>query len=109
MAFLKTFVSRGPRSVFDHYPIIISTHGKKQLNRPATPFRFHAMWLYDNMFKDFVESKWNKSHDCISKKTSRLAKELQIWNQDIFICIFKRKMKVLVRLNGIQKCIEKGP
>ncbi|XP_061993910.1 uncharacterized protein LOC133711840 [Rosa rugosa] len=52
--------------------------------RVDPPFRFQAMWMQHEEYKEFVTSAWNNTAGSLLEKTKGLATNLSTWNRDIF-------------------------
>ncbi|KAK2649578.1 hypothetical protein Ddye_017067 [Dipteronia dyeriana] len=63
------------------------------------------MWLKHDKFGDFVKHVWEPNGSSLLNKIQSLSNNLKEWNQTTFGCIFQRKRRILVRLQGIQKSL----
>ncbi|KAF7826059.1 ribonuclease H [Senna tora] len=84
----------------DHHPILISTEG----NDPPTkkPFRFEACWLRHLEFEDFIKTAWKEEEDA-NIMLKKLTPIILQWNKDNFGNIFRRKNRLINRIEGIQR------
>ena len=89
----------------DHWPILLSLNNKSIGNTGLKPFRFLAYWLTDKRFSDFVSQVWKNDVD-YNVLVKEFTGKIDHWNKNEFGNIFKRKKKILARLNGIQKSLE---
>lgn len=84
----------------DHAPVLIRLDKKRNCRRSG--FKFQAAWTTHPEFKKCIAENW--SHlDTVVENTRKLAPILEKWNKDCFGSIFKRKNRLIARLNGIQK------
>lgn len=67
-------------------------------------FKFLGPWLEYPGFKVQLEKSWSPSSSW-SDNISRLSKNLKDWNHDVFGNIFKRKRRIIGRLEGIQRVL----
>ena len=74
-------------------------------NKGLKLFRFLTSWLTDNHFSGFVSQVWKKDVD-YNLSVKEFTDKIDYWNKNEFGNIFKRKKKILARLNGIQKALE---
>lgn len=87
-----------PLMSFDHCGLWVrnsADNGPRQ-----SYFKFLAPWLEYPDFRTQVQSSWVPSDSC-SANIQRLTKNLQGWNRDSFGHIFKRKQRLIRRLEGI--------
>ncbi|XP_015950349.1 uncharacterized protein LOC107475230 [Arachis duranensis] len=77
------------------------------MDKGEKPFRYEAMWKSHPNFDEFVLKNWSPSNS-FSASLNSLAVNLKKWNNDVFGNVFKRKRKVLNRINGIQKASTYG-
>lgn len=73
----------------DHCPILIRLRPDKRFTRINTPFRFQAMWMEHENYKEFVDSSWNGYIGNVIDKTKTLATDLSQWNKEVFGNIFQ--------------------
>ncbi|GAU49878.1 hypothetical protein TSUD_408170 [Trifolium subterraneum] len=95
-----------PRVQSDHHPIIVLLEGHATSSRNR-PFRFEAAWNSHVDFKYFLNSNWEKDTNIV-QSLHNLPIQLKKWNKDTFGDIFKRKKKILDRLDGIQNSSNYG-
>lgn len=91
----------------DHCPLLISSNGFSPLNEVNRPFRFQAAWLTHENFKDFIHTDWSHETPLIPLLHS-LSENLKTWNKEIFHNIFRKKRKLIARINGIQSAQSRG-
>ncbi|KAL5784818.1 hypothetical protein ACOSQ2_007210 [Xanthoceras sorbifolium] len=68
------------------------------------PFRFKAMWANHNNYEEIIKNNWQLEGN-LSEKLQCLAEKLKKWNTDCFSCQFHNKMRLVARLQGIQKIL----
>ncbi|XP_028767839.1 uncharacterized protein LOC114725488 [Neltuma alba] len=91
-----------PRTLFsDHNPLVLCLPTQSNVNRGIKPFRFEAMWLQHENFKDFLCEAW-KNNGIISKSLANLKNDLLDWNRSTFGFVEQKKRTILSRLKGIQ-------
>ncbi|XP_021724684.1 uncharacterized protein LOC110691999 [Chenopodium quinoa] len=88
----------------DHCPILISPNGFAPIASIKKPFKFQAAWLTHDNFREFIETKWDKSRP-LFPLLKKVSDELQDWNRNVFHNIFKKKRNLLARIGGVQKCL----
>lgn len=101
-----------PTSQVIHLPIPSSDHcaiwlQDKQGQNPRGDrnyFKFLCPWLDHPGFKDQVQLAWQSSFSWVDN-ISRLTLSLKDWNRDVFGNIFRRKQRILSRLEGINKVL----
>ncbi|XP_021725050.1 uncharacterized protein LOC110692351 [Chenopodium quinoa] len=96
-----------PRSNSDHCPMLISTNGVAQVPQAMKPFRFQAVWMSHGKFEEFLFSNWSNSEHLISF-LRKFAALLTGWNKLEFHNIFKTKLELRARLEGVKKALSKG-
>ncbi|XP_028788532.1 uncharacterized protein LOC114744533 [Neltuma alba] len=91
-----------PRTLFsDHNPLVLYLPTQSNVNRGIKPFRFEAMWLQHENFKDFLCEAW-KNNGIISESLADLKNDLLDWNRSTFGFVEQKKRTILSRLKGIQ-------
>ncbi|KAL8141825.1 hypothetical protein V2J09_014857 [Rumex salicifolius] len=73
----------------DHNPLLLPFKADISVNRERKPFRFEAAWLLHSDFHPFVRWSWCKEAE------------------DVFGNIHKKKVRLLARIEGLQKTIER--
>ncbi|XP_075665909.1 uncharacterized protein LOC142635672 [Castanea sativa] len=95
------------RCMSNHCPVLLESNLSNGVHLPR-PFKFQSFWLSNLSFPGIVSESWSRSGpfqvaiDCFSRKASE-------WNRNHFGNIFRRKRRVLARLNGIQKALADNP
>ncbi|KAF7813073.1 ribonuclease H [Senna tora] len=90
---------------FDHSLILIRPHGMVDSGfRKDRPFRFSVSWLLHDDFpnvKDSWQMDWHWSLNTFQDK-------IKGWNRDVFGNIFRKKERLLRRLQGIHNRLSMG-
>lgn len=71
-------------------------------------FKFQAAWITHPGFKKLIEDNWNH-HETAIENTRKIVPILDKWNKEGFGNIFKRKNRLLARLNGVQRNLANRP
>lgn len=64
--------------------------------------------MYDHRFKDVIVDAWKNDDSSISTKISTVVAQMKKWNKDVFGSGFTKKKRLLARLNGVQKAMERN-
>ncbi|CAN1152886.1 hypothetical protein LINPERHAP2_LOCUS19037, partial [Linum perenne] len=81
----------------DHRSILLRTHN--QVYSPTTkPFRFLSNWLSQASFKHVLNHKWKMSFE-LPFALRELTNDLSHWNKFVFGNIFRRKKRLLMKLD----------
>lgn len=67
-------------------------------------FKFLGAWLDHSDFKNQVRLSWSPSNSWLDN-INCLTDNLKTWNKEVFGHIFKRKQRILKRLEGIKKVL----
>ncbi|KAF7812763.1 ribonuclease H [Senna tora] len=96
-----------PRIKSDHIPLILNTYPilNHHYNRP---FRCERVWLSQLEFINLAENSW-KNTNSIANGLNQIREQAVIWNKTTFGNIFKRKNRVLRRLEGVGRALALGP
>lgn len=105
--FDKAVIDHLPRIKSDHRPILLSLNLHSP-HRGAAPFRFLGSWLLHRDFRPFVARTWNNSLN-ITQAMSQFASKAAVWNREVYGNIFARKKRLLARLSGIEKALNRYP
>ncbi|KAI9124767.1 hypothetical protein K1719_004094 [Acacia pycnantha] len=89
----------------DHHPILVSLHGEDKGFKERN-FKFEAMWLMHDQFGEVMNRQWLNNVDAHVNLVS-LKQELIRWNKEVFGKIEVRKRRLLNRLMGIQRSIDR--
>lgn len=105
---------RFPSSVVTHIPLNTSYHYgmwfkiEDGMIRPRRNyFKFLGAWLDHNDFENQVKFSWSQLSSW-NENINRLTSNLKSWNKDVFGNIFKRKHRILTRLEGINNVLLNG-
>nr|KYP37749.1 hypothetical protein KK1_041039 [Cajanus cajan] len=93
------------RVYFDHCPILVRSGGIKD-NHRVRPFRFQAAWTSHKDYNQVVRKAWEKSSPNLCLSLKQVEKDSLKFNKEVFGNIFKRKSRVIARLNGVHKALE---
>ncbi|XVF08056.1 hypothetical protein REPUB_Repub06bG0192700 [Reevesia pubescens] len=108
LSFPEACVKNLARTKSDHCPILLSLFTTSSVNRSARPFRFEMAWLSHASFAELLKDNWTAEID-LHVTLSRWRTILQKWNCEVFGNIFKRKRRLLARIEGAQKAMESQP
>lgn len=89
----------------DHNPILISLQTTMIPRNEFKPFRYHAMWTTDTTFAPMLKEFWVTNQDCLDHKLVACQRQIQHWNNEQFGNIFKKKRRIISRLEGIGKAL----
>ena len=89
----------------DHHPILIAFRNKA-LDREKRPFCFKSARLTHDNFQTFLQGEW-KDNISVIENLNAFQDNLKDWNVNVFGNIGKRKRRLLARLNGIQRSLNR--
>ncbi|XP_052287360.1 uncharacterized protein LOC127898893 [Citrus sinensis] len=95
-----------PKFISDHRPLLVKENINPPRNLNSRPFRFQAAWLTNDGFKDFVATSWDRNVTYMEAANLFRLKVMD-WNRQQFGNIFWRKRRLMARLGGIQRALEK--
>ena len=106
LLFPNALVTNCPKILSNHSPIVVSFFKSNNffLERP---FRFETYWLSHPNFQNIIEEVWKHSPSLDQAIDNFLAK-VSRWNKNVFRNVFKRKLRILARLKGVQIALEKN-
>lgn len=95
-----------PRVEFsDHHPFFITTI-KNQHNFVSRPFHFESAWLTDHRYKDMINSAWKENYN-VNDNLKQVREDIQRWKVYSFDQVVQQKKEFMVRLKGIQRCLQR--
>ncbi|XP_029152412.1 uncharacterized protein [Arachis hypogaea] len=100
IAFPGAYVKHLPMLKSDHSPICLQLHIAMTQNRGRRPFCFHAAWITHPDFGNVVDTSWNVKNSW-DEGILDFKNKIKEWNSSVFGNIFKRKHRILRRLQGI--------
>ena len=100
VSFIKASVLHLPKIHFDHCPILFRFGLNSKKMNVVRSFHFLPAWLTDQTFQSLVAKKWRNSEGYIQGAHDFVDKVF-VWNKENFRNNFKRKRRLLARLNGI--------
>lgn len=100
LRFEEAVVFHIPHFKSDHRALLIKLKKRSNQNKRRRPFRFMAAWLTHANFGQFLSSIWRPNLSW-SNQLSSLQVQLKQWNKDVFGDVFKRKRRLMKRLNLI--------
>lgn len=103
--FTEASVLHLPKIHSDHHPILVSFESNLNRRNSVKPFHFLTAWLMDHSFISLVAKEWRDSEGYF-QAAHVFVDKVSKWNRDNFGNIFKRKRRILARLNGIQRAME---
>ncbi|KAL8151271.1 hypothetical protein V2J09_021079 [Rumex salicifolius] len=92
----------------DHSPILLRLSPTPTNDPSRRPFRFLAPWMDHPDFQPLLRTEWNPDQD-ISAALCNLKTKLLAWNKSVFGNIHLRKNRLLRRLQGILKALNRAP
>lgn len=94
-----------PRIKSDHSPLLINLAGIT--SKKKNDFMFQVAWMSHPHFRSFIADNWRKEENAVTN-IKRLTPLLEYWNEECFGNIFKRKNRLVARINGIQKALARN-
>lgn len=104
--FPQVTVKNLPMLKSDHSPILISLEEGRRIKK--TGFKFQAAWMDHPEFHKLIDNSWNKG-DTITQNARNIGVILEKWDRETFGNIFKKKAKLMARLEGIQRALSNNP
>jgi hypothetical protein len=98
-------------SIITHLPLPTSDHCGLWIQMTGTihhnnrPFKFMAPWLDHPDFNNQILNSWRNSFTWLDN-INNTSSNLREWNRDVFGNIFKRKERILRRLEGINRKLQ---
>ena len=89
----------------DHRPILLVTEADRNRNGQR-PFRFVSAWNDHPDFKRLLHESWDSNINVFDSLFSFQEKSRQ-WNKDVFGHIGKKKRRLLTRIGGIERAIDR--
>ncbi|XP_072074464.1 uncharacterized protein [Arachis hypogaea] len=99
--FSNAFVEVLPRIQSDHHPLLLHTRPETSIHGER-PFKYEAMWNTHEDLPNVIKSAWNNEYD-FPVALNNLTESLKKWNNETFGNIFRKKRRLLNRIQGIQK------
>lgn len=89
----------------DHAPLYVQLTPEVKGDPRRRPFRFEAVWLQHEGFKELLVSSFNK---CLSttEPLNNLRVKLRKWNKEVFGDVQRKKERLMQELNSIQGRLE---
>ncbi|XP_025635616.1 uncharacterized protein [Arachis hypogaea] len=100
LKFPEAYLKHLPLLKSDHSPICLKFAADPSPNRGKRPFRFLAAWLSHPNFNELVHQSWHVKNSW-TEGLLNFKNSLKEWNSNVFGDIWKRKSKILRRLQGI--------
>lgn len=105
--FMNAVVRVLPRVKSDHHPILVNFRDDELPNMGNRPFRYQAAWQLHPEFRDFFISHW-QANDLLMNSLESFKGEVTRWNREVFGFIERRKKRLLLRLGGIQRALDRS-
>ncbi|XP_052107411.1 uncharacterized protein LOC127740479 [Arachis duranensis] len=90
-----------PKLKSDHLPILLD-FDTFAVNGRERPFKLLASWLLHEGYNNLVRSNWYKQGDLINN-IHHFTEKAKEWNKEVFGQIFRKKKRILLRLEGINQ------
>ncbi|KAL4329777.1 hypothetical protein AHAS_Ahas13G0334000 [Arachis hypogaea] len=107
LGFNDLFPSAGvkhlPKLKSDHIPILLDFNNL-EMRRRDKPFRLLTPWLLHEDYQRLVKNSWIKQGDLVSN-INNFANKAKVWNKEVFGHIFRKKQRILLRLDGINQSL----
>lgn len=98
--FEEAVVFHLPHFKSDHRAILVRLIRSERRNKRRRPFRFMAAWLTHADFGNFIKNNWRPNLSW-NNQIDSLQAGLRQWNREVFGDVFKRKKRLMKRLNRI--------
>lgn len=92
----------------DHCPLLLDLSGEKGRRLGTRPFKFQAAWLLHSEYQSWMERAWRDEGD-LTVSLKRFSEKLNVWNREVFGCIFKRKKEIRSRLERLLRILDAAP
>ncbi|GKV30099.1 hypothetical protein SLEP1_g38957 [Rubroshorea leprosula] len=102
ISFPQATVFHLPRVHSDHNPILLYLNPSR-LAIGKQPFRLEKFWIDHPEFQSLGQGVWQSSKLSTSQCISNMMSRAESWSKATFGNLFKRKKKILARLEGIYK------
>ncbi|CAL1393437.1 unnamed protein product [Linum trigynum] len=100
--FSSSTVTHLPRLHSDHHPILTSLGNQGvHLSSFSRPFKFEGAWLTHESYDTFLSNNWD-SQAPLQEALQDMATKLSQWNQSTFGNIYRRKRRLMSRIQGIK-------
>ncbi|XP_016168352.1 uncharacterized protein LOC107610882 [Arachis ipaensis] len=104
LAFPEAIVKHMPLLKSDYSPICLQLSPVSEQNRGRRPFRFLAAWITHPDFGNAVGASWNIQGSW-AEGIANFKNRIKEWNKSVFGDIFRRKHRILRRLQGINSSL----
>lgn len=94
-----------PRICSNHHPICVQL-SEEARNYQVRPFRFQIAWQMHDQFEEMMNNSW-KGEGEAHAKLAGLQQVLIDWNKVVFGNIEGRKRRLINRLNGVQRSLDR--
>lgn len=105
--FPKAMVKHLSHSYSDHCPLLLTLDLGKEKRLGERPFRFQSMWLRHKDFMGWMKNEW-KFKGNFTTTLREFRSKLESWNKDTFGNVFQRNKRNMLRLEGVQRVLERG-
>ncbi|XP_072064539.1 uncharacterized protein [Arachis hypogaea] len=90
----------------DHCPLFTRCKMAKRVTKGHRPFRFQAAWMTHPLFRNIVDTAWNRGAPDVVKYLLEVQKDVTSFNKKVFGNIFVKKRELERLLNDVQITLE---
>ncbi|XP_072061976.1 uncharacterized protein [Arachis hypogaea] len=90
----------------DHCPLFTRCKMEKRAIKGHRPFRFQAAWMTHPLFRNVVDTAWNRGAPDVVKCLLEVQKDATSFNKKVFGNIFVKKRELERLLNDVQITLE---
>ncbi|XP_072064306.1 uncharacterized protein [Arachis hypogaea] len=90
----------------DHCPLFTRCKMAKRATKGYRPFRFQAAWMTHPLFRNVVDTAWNRGAPDVVKCLLEVQKDATSFNKKVFGNIFVKKRELERLLNDVQITLE---
>nr|XP_029148267.1 uncharacterized protein LOC114925184 [Arachis hypogaea] len=90
----------------DHCPLFTRCKMAKRATKGHRPFRFQAAWMTHHLFRNVVDTAWNRGAPDVVKCLLEVQKDATSFNKKVFGNIFVKKRELERLLNDVQITLE---
>ncbi|XP_057761117.1 uncharacterized protein LOC130981550 [Arachis stenosperma] len=98
--FSSAVVKHLPKLKSDHVSIFLELWVDSTAASSCRPFRFLASWLTHENFNSMLKTNW-KDEISMDQNVTNFMEAAKVWNKEVFGDIYRKKNRILARLNGI--------